>query len=654
MSAAPDDQRRYTPAPPPPCPGPFHPVTYAELPGAVEAFLRAPDRTPVPVPVEGRPDLVESVTLAAQLYAGSSPPRPLDTGVVLGAKDLPDGTVQLARPLARTWLTQDDLGDRRTFRDRHPGTLLLVGAYDQLTLSVVRDLLLSTYRGPEHALTLLSGRDGDSVAWNVAKQYTTIAPEVDAVGLFTDTDRPPQQPGVRVFDDRDFDRPDADIQGVILDTLWRSVVFQGHGKDDSLNLGAFTICGLSQAAPARPGLLGPRCSYGLPCYKPEDKLVPLHQVRAVEMVLSACNSGPLADLALYDPKYQLLLNALDSPARLVASAVSVHDSDRPENTAWMRAALDGADTVDVLNASLAGSHPYPAFMRFGLPTVPARPLPGPVPSDHQPDPLLLTVGERLNALLGSELLTRRHPLRPRLIKLARKVDLWVARPTHLADQTPEEIHNSLTADLQSLDHVIAEQVAADPEDEIMNYPAHYGDRSRLDLDVREVTCHCGRPAQEFTRRGLLPHILDTLCVVCMRCGDVAFRVPGAPVLLAHAADEVEQGGELVVRAELTAPRPGPVRLGLFLPTYLREDATVEPATVKVRTMAEQARDVTFRVRFRPGTAPQAYYFTVFAVQDLAISTARRHFGVVPAGAGPHLPSGPSPCSHTAQREGMPS
>ncbi|ARZ66651.1 hypothetical protein M1P56_22300 [Streptomyces sp. HU2014] len=42
-------------------------------------------------------------------------------------------------------------------------------------------------------------------------------------------------------------------------------------------------------------------------------------------------------------------------------------------------------------------------------------------------------------------------------------------------------------------------------------------------------------------------------------------------------------------------------------------------------------DVTFRVRFAPGTAPQAYYFTVFAVQNLAVSTARRHFGAVPRG-----------------------
>ncbi|MCK7623768.1 hypothetical protein MUU72_11780 [Streptomyces sp. RS10V-4] len=606
----------------------FRPVSLAELPDAVAEFLAAPDRTRPPVPVEGRPDLADSARLADRLYAGTRMPPPVDTGVLLGEKELPDGTAALARPLARRWVHEDELtGDAAGFAARHPGALLLVGVYDRLTLDPVRALLLATYRGRERALSLLSGRDGASVAWNTAKQYAVAADGIEAVGLFTDTDRPPHLPGVRVYDDRDFAR--ADIQGEILRTRWRRVVFQGHGKDDSVNLGEFTICGRNPVIPAQRGLLGPRCAYGLPCYKPEDKLVPLHRVEAVEVVLSACNSGPLADLALYDPKYQLLLNALDGPARSVVTAVSVHDSDRPENVAWMRAAVTGADSVDTLNASLAGSHPYPAFMRHGLPADPGRLPAAPRPADHRPDPLVLTTGRRLTALLASGLLGPHNPLRPRLTKLARKADLWAARPTHLADQSPEEIHRSLAADLQSLDHVIAEQISQNPEHEIMNYPAHFGDRSSLDPEVRETRCHCGRPAQEFTRRGLLPYVLDTVCAVCMRCGDVTFRVPDAPALLAYAADEVEQGGVLEVRAVLRTPRPGPVRLGLFVPGYLREDTAVEPAVTKVPVPEGQSRDVRFRLRCAPGTAPQAYYFTVYAVQDLAVSTARRHFGVVP-------------------------
>ncbi|MEU9336468.1 hypothetical protein AB0D49_25385 [Streptomyces sp. NPDC048290] len=624
MNAALTEQRADRPSDPAPL---FRPVARQDFARAVQEFLAFPEHLPVPVPTEDRADLTESVERAGRLYGGLRRPHPLDVGIVLGRADLPAGLAELARPFARTWADEEELGDMAAFRARHGGSLLVVGCYDRLTLDPVRALLMATYRGPRQALTLLSGRDGASVCWNVAKQYARPALDVDALGLFTDTDRPPRLPGVQVFDDRDFER--ADIQAEILNTRWLRVGFQGHGKDDSVNLGEFTLCGLSPSAPATPGLLGPRCAYGLPCYKPEDKLVPLHQVEAVELVLSACNSGPLADLALYDPKYQLLLNALDGPARTVVSAVSVHDSDRPENVAWMHGALVGADSVDTLNASLAGSHPYPAFMRFGLPEAPEDTPAPPAPADHRPDPLLLTVGTRLTAYLASDLLPHNHPLRPRLTKLARKVDLWVARPTQLADQSPEQIRASLTADLQSLDHVIAEQVAADPETELMNYPAHFGDRSTLDHRVGEVTCHCGRPAQEFTRRGLLPHILDTTCAVCMRCGDVTFRVPEAPALLAYAPDMVEQGGVLEVRARVTAARTGPVRLGLFVPTYLREDTAVEPATIRRRLPGGRAEDVTFRVRCAPGTAPQAYYFTVFAVQDLAVSTARRHFGVLP-------------------------
>ncbi|MEU6708987.1 hypothetical protein [Streptomyces wuyuanensis] len=619
-----DTQQRHRPSDPEAGSGLFRPVPYTQLASAVQDFLTAPDQVPVPVLTEDRADLAESVALASSLYTGVRRPAPLDFGVVLGEAELPAGVTELAQPLAKTWLPEDELA---SFYAHNSGTLLLVSTYDRLNLDPVRALLLATYRDERRGLSVLCGRDGASVAWNVAKQYAETPDDLDTLGLFTDTDRPPRLPGVRVFDDRDFDR--ADIQAEILGTKWRRVVFQGHGKDDSINLGEFTICGLNEAAPAEQELLGPRCAYGLPCYKPEDKLVPLNRVEAVELVLSACNSGPLADLALYDPKYQLLLNALDGPARTVVSAVSVHDSDRPENVAWMRAAATGADSVDTLNASLAGSHPYPAFMRFGLPGHPDDIPPAPQPSDHHPDPLLLTVGRRLTALLTSELLPHNHSLRPRLGKLARKVDLWVARPTHLADQSTQEIRSSLAADLQSLDHVIAQQISENPENEIMNYPGHFGDRSYLDPGVRDVVCHCGRPAQEFTRRGLLPHILDTRCVVCMRCGDVTFRVPDAPELIAHAADEVEQGGVLEVRATLTAARPGPVRLGLFVPSYLREDTTVEPARTKVRTSDGQPRGVAFRVRINPNTAPQAYYFTVFAVQDLAVSTARRHFGVVP-------------------------
>jgi hypothetical protein len=597
----------------------------AALRRAVSEFLSDAPRAPIPVWLGQRHDLAGSVRTANQLYSARRRPDPVECGIVLNADELPDELLELVRPLATSWLT----AQAATAEMERPAasSLLVVGTYAQLRMNPIRSLLLSTYGECGRHLSLISGRDVPSVGWNTAKQYAVPNPAVTAVGLFTDTDRPQPIGDVLVFDDRDFDR--SDIQTEILQRQWRRVVFQGHGKDDSINLGEFTICGKNNVVDAMPGALGPRCAYGLPCYKAEDKLVPLNEVAAAEVVLSACNSGPLSDLALYDPKYQLLLNALDGPGQTVAAAVSVHDSDRPENMAWMHATAIGADSVDTLNASLAGSHPYPAFLRFGLPDPAAMRAVTERRAEHLPDELILTVGTRLNGLLAGDLLPSNHTLRPRLTKLARKVNQWVARSTHQADQAAAEIRRSLEADLQSLDYVIADQVVQNPETDIMDYPGYFGDRSRLDHEVHSVTCHCGRPAQRFVKRGLLPHILDTTCVICMRCGDVTFQLPDAPELLAYAADEVAQGCELEVRLLLRAARRGPVRLGLFVPTYLRQDTQIKPAHTKLKANPGREQEVIFYVRFAPNTAPQAYYFTAFVVQDLAISTARRHFGIVP-------------------------
>jgi hypothetical protein len=61
---------------------------------------------------------------------------------------------------------------------------------------------------------------------------------------------------------------------------------------------------------------------------------------------------------------------------------------------------------------------------------------------------------------------------------------------------------------------------------------------------------------------------------------------------------------------------------------------IDPPSARVKAGPDQEREVAFRVRFAGDTPPQAYYFTAYAVQDLAVSTARRHFGLRPAAPRP--------------------
>ncbi|KJY28063.1 hypothetical protein VR45_33425, partial [Streptomyces sp. NRRL S-495] len=100
----------------------FRPVKLAQFPSAVKEFLAASDADPsaapnaaaglapgtvgVPVPVDGRTDLAQSLDLAEQLYDALHRPRPLDLGIVLGADRLPDGLAELAGPLATEWLPE--------------------------------------------------------------------------------------------------------------------------------------------------------------------------------------------------------------------------------------------------------------------------------------------------------------------------------------------------------------------------------------------------------------------------------------------------------------------------------------------------------------------------------------------------------------------
>ncbi|MFB8176006.1 hypothetical protein ACFC8N_07990 [Streptomyces sp. NPDC055966] len=193
----------------------------------------------------------------------------------------------------------------------------------------------------------------------------------------------------------------TDVKSEILGTRWRRILFQGHGNHDSINLADFTVCGLSELALRRPGALGPACAYGPTCYKPMDKLIQSREVRAAEIVMSSCNNAPFADAALYDPKYQLMLNAIDGTAKDVVAAITVHDSDRAENRAWMDAALADAPSVTVLNASIRTAQPFPAYLHFGMAADEgaAPPLPS-----LDPEPLLLTAAARLAACLAGGLL----------------------------------------------------------------------------------------------------------------------------------------------------------------------------------------------------------------------------------------------------------
>ncbi|GGT82703.1 MULTISPECIES: hypothetical protein [Streptomyces] len=599
---------------------------------AVEEFLAADAPASVPVWTGGRADLAASAERSADLYGEVSRPAARTYGIVLRPETLPAGLHSLIAPCALTWLDEEELAPALLDRlapedDDRPEaySLLIAGLYEHFTVDLIWPLVRAASRRPDVRLSFLTGRDAASLAWFTAKQYVAPAPDVHELGLFTGVDRGLTRDGIHLRNEGEV--ATSDVKSEILGTRWRRLMLQGHGKDDSINLADFTICGLNETVGRNPALVAPICATST-CYKPVDKLIQLRDIRAAEVVLSSCNNSPFADAAVFDPKYQLMLNAIDGTARNVVGAITVHASARPENLVWTDAALAGASSAAALNASIGTSEPYPAYVQFGIGEDAGD---TPEPPTVEPEQLLLTTSARLTAYLAGGVLSPNHPLRTRLGKLATKVESQVSRRDLAVHQDRAPVIRGLMDDLQSLDMAIATQFVKDPENELSNCFAYFGERSRIDMsDVSHVRCQCGRPAERYSRRALVPTSLDFEGVVCTRCGDVAFRLFDSPSLLVHAEDGAEQGTTNQVRVAVRDARPGILRLGLFFASYGRAGCTIEPDLRKVRIAPDGTGETTFTLTLAPGIPPHGYYMTAFAVQDLAVSIARRNFGILAA------------------------
>ncbi|MFI9332692.1 hypothetical protein ACIGZJ_34810 [Kitasatospora sp. NPDC052868] len=599
---------------------------------------------PVPLLTAGRPDLAAAAAYAAPLYAAGRTPPCSDTGLFLtppagpgtgadvgagqGAADGHEALWPLLRPLARRWVHSAEEVPPSA------GSVLVVAAYPQLRHDALRPLLrpgreLGREPGQDRSPTLLTGRDVPSLSWMLAKQYVSVRPEVVGRALFSETNTPPAGGPGEVFGEADLRA--GDLRGALTGRPWRRVMVQGHGSDDHVNLGTWTLCGRAGAdVPAGPARALPRCGHGHACFKPEDRLIGPADVLTAELVLSSCANGPFADTAAYDSRYQVMLAALDGPAQSVVAAPGVHDSDRPENLVYLGHERPGG-LAGPLNRSLADVTPGPVYLQYGFPTAPG-PVRGPdlptdLPADLPTERLAVPV-DRAVAYLSGGLLPARHPLRPRLERFAAKYLALLARA---ARPYPPAVGEGLRSDLQSLDHAIAAQLRRDPQDPLAQYPEHWARRSRIAGPPEAFGCVCGLEAARTVLTGLARVVPDTEPVLCPRCGDVAVRQSGALWVRTDGPPTLEAGAEAVLTVALSEGRPGaPVQLGVYFPPFLRGACAVEPPGARVRLSAAGDHTAEFTLRVAPDALPQLHYYRVFAVQDLAVSGARRQFAVVPA------------------------
>ncbi|MFB7615822.1 hypothetical protein [Kitasatospora sp. NPDC056181] len=569
----------------------------------------------IPVWTGARGDLLDGIALSRSVYAGRRAPEPADTGVIIGTS-LPEAVRRLAGPLARTWVDKvSDLPDT--------GSVLLLGSYAELRAEAVQDTVDQTY-AQDRDLFLLTGRDAHTLSWVIAKQYANAAPHGE-IGMISELDTQPAAPGTVWFGAEDVRH--RDIQGIALDRVWRRVLFHGNGKDDQLNLGRFTLCGLSPVGERDPDLPGPKCAYGLGCTKPEEKLIPTRRIKAAELVLANCFSGPLTDHAMYDPKYVILLDALDGPAQTVVATLTACDGARPENLAWLTESSPERNAARAINDRLRDINPYPSFVQIGLRSGSGVEQPAVVADDGAGLPLH-TLGARVSGMLNSGLLSADYPLRPRLQQLSDSMLRYAARTVVLSPLEGGPALAAIAEETKSLDLALAHRIAKHHDDPVLQFPTHFGERSTAEDPVDlDWPCACGRPLRSYTRRGRLPVIADTVQAVCARCGDVVNSPVDGTDLRVTAPDQMEAGTTLHISVTVSPHRAGTVNTGIVLPMYLNGRAV--PALTRKEVRAGESARCEFAIEIAAEATPQAYYFTPYAVHDLGVSTRRVHFTVSP-------------------------
>jgi hypothetical protein len=175
---------------------------------------------------------------------------------------------------------------------------------------------------------------------------------------------------------------------------------------------------------------------------------------------------------------------------------------------------------------------------------------------------------------------------------------------------------------------LKEKINDDPEDDIMNFGSYYNDRGDIDqTTLGKVVCNCGSTAFSFLRRGHLPVYLNVNNLLCLRCGDKDFRLENAPILECTSKSRIKKGESLEIGVDIKLLESGPAQVGLFVPSYLRDSTGIEPLSVRLSSKPNVVHHIKFTIAFSNDVYAQAYYYTVFCVQNLALSTCRQHFGI---------------------------
>lgn len=567
----------------------------------------------LPVLVENRENLKKVIEDSNGFYTNFSTPKKVIYGVDLSGLSNFEG---YKSALAEKWLTIEEMKNY----EFHNTSIVFFGIYEDFRYNDLKSLFLNAEKLKVKICAII-GRDICSLSWQCAKQFVEVNHDNVAVqngilsckkiNLKRKEKWLEQSPNLVIFDKPELHK--MDIQKILLSTNWDSLLLYGHGKEDNLNLEEYTVCGRNIEV-SRKVTFSPQCGYcNQGCFKDEHKLIPACDIIAQNLTLGSCNNAPFSDLALYDEKYSLLLNAIDGVAKTINVAVTAQNSDYIELD---RVVANSFQNIpNIINSSLKGAQSQLSMLQIGIEPQESVEFEKAYPSEALIESINRARQYQISGFLDENGKISKL-IRNFLIKSADSI----SRNSLYNNMGNSE--KQWKQKINVLNEFIGEEILKDQFNSIMSFDDYETSRSYIDENsVEVVKCECGNDALHFKFKPFSMYDFSIEMLFCYRCGDKAIKMEKTPDMRVYAPDHVERGVRIPVKVEIDSKESDDIYFGWFVPSYIEDNVLNAPKKMKKIKGGDQ---IEFEIEFDDKIAGQGYYFTVFTIQNLGISL-RRHF-----------------------------
>jgi hypothetical protein len=512
-------------------------------------------------------------------------------------------------------------------------SIVIIGIYDDFTTKNITPFLKYTkLKGVN--IYFLVARDLQSLSWLIAKQFLNKKNTIQKSALFSykkigSTTLGKLDKKKREWEFFDYRRiSSTNIREVLINNAWNSVIFHGHGKEDHINLGDFTLCGLNTSIPETIKCM-PSCGHSnQTCFKDVRKTIDAKEIRCVETFLLSCNNAPFCDAKLYDTKVGILLNMIDGCAQNIYASVGIQLIGLPEINKLISLSDSSNNLSNIINYSLDSVQPYACTIMFGLPKI----IQNTDVELNQPrlTALSKSIINKVYTYKSCNLLSDEHQTKKSLSNILDFVEKNISRGTYsLNAEQSISFERELINRVNPVSRLMALDINKDPNDELMNFDIYSISRAIVDKNsIRINNCICGLEGLSYNYISEVRSNFDISFDYCYRCGDQGIRMLDSPKISISALDVIKFGESLRIRCFILPSAVGDIFIGCFMPSYISKyvKSKQELKTIKNKNIKEYIYET--EVIFDDSIPLQSYYITVFAVQNLGISVFRWFFNIV--------------------------